>query len=357
MRILNTESFKRIAPGLRENPANLHAQMEVRLSPDTAAMFARYTLQPSRSSAQWSVSLPEENLLRPFSEASELEKDQISMAIKHAHAELQRVYPTLVDKIMEVPDQEAIFFCAHGPSVRVVLSQWGFHRIDKKVPTGIIHLCLERATHLTDNPVIVRIVNADGSPAASRSCALLIFNHEVNFTTDEAGCYNCGHLKVGTKFRVELPDGTRSEVMTVEQGRDFYEIRLAMETALTVRVQEDDGTPLSGCRVCFEGQDKWTDSQGEAVFGPLAYEGPRVVSVSADGFTPVEHNLVVEPEQNVVTFIKEGVVPPPPPPPPGDEVQVQVLDKKGVPQCGMRVNVFCRKGVEDTVTDSEGWLP
>lgn len=365
MRILSTESFKRIAPLLRENYANLHAQMEVRLSPDTAAMFARYTLQPSRGGAQWSVSLPDEDRLRPFSEASELEKDQISMTIKRALGELKGVFSAQADKIVEVPDPEAIFFCTSGSRMQVVLTQWGFRRINQKVGTSIIRLCLERADSLTDSPVVLRLVNADGSPAADKDFALLVFNNEVPFTTDAAGCFNAGHVKVGAKFRVELPDGKKSEPFTVEQGRDFYEIRLAMETTLTVRVQDQEGTGLKGYRVSFEGESKETDGQGEAVFGPMDYDGSRVVSVSADGFQPQEHTLVADPAQNVVVFTRTPAIidsdegdddPQPPFPPTKGEIRVQVVDKKGVPQCGMRVKVFCRKGFENAVTDSQGWI-
>lgn len=370
MRILTTESFKRITPLMRENYANLHAQMEVKLSPDTAAMFARFTMQPSQGGAQWSVSLPDEDRLIPFTQASELEKDQISMAIKRAHAELRKAFPTLADKIVDVPDPEAIFFYTSGPRVQVVLTEWGFRRVRQQAATGIIRLCLERADVLTDSPVMIRMVNADGSVAANKEYTILIFNNEVSFTTDAAGFYNAGHVKVGTQFRIETPEGKKSEPFTVEKDREVYEVRLAMETSLTVHVQDKDGTGLKGIPALYNGESKPTDGQGNAVFGPLDFDGPHVVSVGAEGFAPVEHTLVADPEKNVVTFTllpkleekpageekkEEGELPPPPAPP-GDMVRVQVLDKKGRPQCGLPVRVYCQMGFEDTVTDAEGWI-
>ena len=93
MRILTSESFKKITPLLRDNYGNLHAQMSLKLPPDMASMFAHFTLQPSNGGAQWSVSMPDEEHLQPLSKASDLERDQISVAIKRLAAQLNSTSP------------------------------------------------------------------------------------------------------------------------------------------------------------------------------------------------------------------------------------------------------------------------
>lgn len=362
MRILHSESFKKITPLLRDNYGNLQAQMSLKLPPDLAAMFARFTLQPSSGGAQWSVSIPEEDELRPFSQASDLERDQISIAIKRVAAALHGAFPAQADKIIEVPDNDSIFFAYSGRRILVVLTQWGFRRVHSQTNTSIIRLCLERAEGLSNAPVTLRLVNSDGTPAANKDCELLVFNNEVPFTTDDMGLFNVGHLKTGALFRVRFPSGDVSEAFTVEDGREFYDIRLQMLTALTVNVVDNNGIPRPGVTTYFNGRTAVTDDSGAAHFDDIPFSGKKKVEVQADGCVPGSLTLCAEADDNVITL--SPVQPPQPPeekeepanPDPPQQVRVQIVDKKGRPQGGLPVMVYCQRGYEGLTTDRDGWI-
>jgi len=362
MRILHSESFKKITPLLRDNYGNLQAQLSLKLPPDMAAMFARFTLQPSSGGAQWSVSIPEEDELRPFSKASDLERDQISMAIKRVAAELHRAFPAQADKIIEVPDNDSIFFAYSGRRMLVVLAQWGFRRVHSQTSTSIIRLCLERAEGLSDAPVTLRVINSDGTPAANKDFVLLVFNNEVAFTTDDMGLFNVGHLKAGSQFRVRFPSGDVTEAFTVEQGREFYDIRLQMLTSLTVNVVDLEGNPCPGVTTYFGGRTAVTDEAGAAHFEDIPFSGKKEVEVQADGCAPGSLTLQAEADENVITL--SPAKPPQEPekpeektnPEPPQQVMVRIVDKKGRPQGGLPVMVYCQQGYEDLTTDSDGWI-
>lgn len=300
MRILNSESFKKITPLLRDNYGNLHAQISLKLPPDMAAMFAHFTLQPSTGGAQWSVTLPEEDELQPLSKASDLERDQISVAIKRLSATVAKEFPAQAAKIIEVPDNDSIFYCYNGSRLQVVLTQWGFRRVRAQKDISVIRLCLERAEVLSDSSVTLRIINADGSPAANQDFVLLIFNNEISFTTDAMGLYNVGHLRCGSKFRVQLPTGAVSDAFTVDKDREFYDVRLPAPPKPEPE-PEDEPTKEP--------------------------EPPKEPEPQPDS----------EPE-------------------PSFPVRVRILDKKDRPQGLMPVTVYCQRGYEQLVTDRDGYI-
>lgn len=370
MRVLSTENFKHISPLLRENYANLHAQMEVRLTPETSAMFSKFTLQPSTGGAQWSVRLPEEDSIRPYAEANEEERDQISMAIKRADTELKKVFPAIANKLVEVPDEASIFFYTRGNKLCVVLAQWGFRRINSSVNTSIIKLCLERAERLTSIPVKVNLKASDGTPLANQEFTMLIFNREVSFTTDGEGNFDAGMVREGTAFRIERADGEKSEAFTVSPGQEVYEVVFNTDTSLTVRIEDENGQPISGMNTMFGDETKPTDENGEAVYGPIPYSGDVKVTVSAEGFEPVEKTLEADPKKNVVVFtcrppqpeeLPEPELPEEPeeqevPEQKNKDVRIRVVDKHGFPQANLPVKVLCQKGFEETTTDNDGWV-
>lgn len=362
MKILKTESFSRIVPLLRENYGNLHARLALKLPPQTARMFARFTLQSSQGGAQWTVNMDCENSLRPYSAANPLERDQISMVLKQAQADVRKSFGMqgeMMEKLLNVPEQDCIFFAParSGKLPVVVLTEWGFRRVQAAAGENVLKLCLERAAAMSDAPVEIYVGYSDGSPAADRDFRLCIFGNEIPFTTDSAGLYSPGHLVTGKEFEVRSADGSVSAPFVVEQGKTRYDVIMTKTTALTVRVLQSDGaTPVPGVEAMADGATALTDDKGEAHFGPYAYDGPRQLTVSADGVMPVSHTLSADPEANIVVLTMPEPEPEveAPPAPETPEVVIRILDRKGVPMAGMPVKILCKKGYEETVTDASG---
>lgn len=357
MRILTTESFSKITPLLRDNYANIHARLALKLSPDVADMFSRFTLQPSNGGAQWSVNLPDEDKLHPLADASEMEKDQISMALKRAAAEVNRQFPQMAEKLLTVPDSENIFFCRRLTGILVVLSAWGFRRVKASGSTPVIRLCLERAEQLTDNEVDLKIIYTDGTPVADQEFSMLIFNNEVPFATDSAGMYHAGHIRTGKTFTIQSADGLKSAPFVVEKDRTVYEVVLDKTTTLTVHVSNADNTPAANIDTYCDERHISTDRTGNAVYGPDIFSGGQVVTVGASDLPPVSHTLRENPADNIVSFSlppkekideheKGGIT--------DARICVKVVDKHGAPQCDMPVKVLCQKGFEESVTDHNG---
>lgn len=364
MKILSTESFSRITPLLRENYGNIHARLALKLPEQTARMFSRFTLQPSKGGAQWSVNLDCENNLRPFTEADPLQRDQISMVLKQAQADIRKAYGAqadMMEKLLNVPGEESIFFAPTRPGRLpvVVLAAWGFRRVQAAAGESILKLCLERASALSDTPVEIYVGYTDGTPAAGKDFTLSIFGNQIPFTTDENGIFAAGHVMVGKEFEVRSADGMVSAPFTVQSGRSRYDVMLRKSTSLTVRVVKADGeTPVAGQSITVDGQTLLTDEAGEAKFGPYTFEGPRNIEILPEGLSPVTHTLQEDAEKNlvVITLAPEIVeeepeeVPEAIPP----HVVIRVLDKKGTPLAGMPVKIFCRRGFEEQTSDAAG---
>ncbi len=366
MRILTTETFKKIVPLLRENYGNLHAQMALKLPPSVAEMFANFTQQAVNATGQWSVTLPYESELQPFTRASEIEKDQISIAIKQAGEALRKAFPAMADKLIEVPDADSIWFAPTPAGVRVVLTQWGFRRVKSAGGISIVRLCLQRAETLSNVPVRLLMKYSDGSLAAGKDFTLLILNTELPFTTDGAGTWSAAHIKVGAQFRVEAPDGTKSAAFTVEPDRELYEVVMDRHTTLTVMVLDANGIPVPGVETLCGGERRPTDGAGRAVFDSLVVG--RNVQVSATGFEPVEVTLLAEPDKNLVEFRLPPVTDggdddkkdddrhdgdTAGPDPTGD-VCLLLQDKHGLPQANLPVQVLTARQTLNLMTDATG---
>lgn len=357
MKILTTESFNKIIPLLRENYSNIHARLALKLSPDTADMFSKFTMQPSKGGAQWSVNIPEEETLRPMSEASEFEKDQISITLKKACAEVRQAFPSLVDKLFTVPDIDSIYFCRRGHRTLVILTAWGFRRVNTTDKTSVIRLCLDRAEELTNCEVDIKVSYTDGTPAADTQFRLHIFNNAIPFTTDSDGLFHPGHIIAGKSFVVESKDGIRSQSIMVEKDRSLYEVILDKTTKLTVHVEQANGTPAPDITALYDGRELKTDKNGNAIFGPDIFSGEKNIVVSINDMPPVSHMLKEDPQENIINFIlpKNDNTPPEPPEEKGP-VSIKIVDKHGCPQCGMPVKIMCKKGYEETVTDNNGMV-
>lgn len=353
MKILTTESFKQIKPLLQENYSNIHARLALKLSADTADMFSKFTLQPSNGGGQWSVNIEEENNLRPMSEASEIEQDQISIALKRASAEVRQAFPSIADKLMTVPDADCIFFYRRAGRIQVILTAWGFQRTKTSQGTPVIRLCLERAETLTDNEVDIKISYSDGTPAADKQFRLHIFNNIIPITTDRQGIFHAGHIRAGKQFSIEYFDGFRSNAITIEKDRSLYEVILEKTTSLTIHVEHANKTSAHNISTLYNDRQEHTDANGNAVYGPYLFTGEHQVSVTVNGDIVVSHILKENPEENIINVTlppeRKIILDPWPP-----HVSIKIVDKHGIPQCSMPVKVLCQKGYEETFTDENG---
>lgn len=311
MKILTTENFNIIVPLLRENYGNVHARLAQKLSPDAAAVFSKFTMQPSRNGAQWSVSFPEEGDLKPMTEASEAEKDQIALVLKRVAAEVRQHFPAIESKLLQVPGEENIFFTMRRNRPVVVLTAWGFRRGKSTVGTNTIGLCLDRAEGLSDDPVMLKITYSDGSLARKEDFLLRVFNNEVPFTTSGVGTFDAGYVPAGQQFTVCDAKGEQCVgPFTVGNGQSMYDV------VIPVPVPEPEPEPE-----------------------PKPEPKPE---------PPVPVPPVTEPEPEPEP---EPVVPVEPV---TGYVYIKLVDKKGRPLAGYPVKIYCQKGFEEATTDGEG---
>lgn len=371
MKILKTEKFGKITPMLQENYGNLHARMGLMLPEGVARMFAKFTMQAAGGGAQWSVSEDWEEELHPYGEATEMERDRVSLELARAQGALQQKFPAMADKLLHVPDEQNIF-CHTDPlgQTHVVLTAWGFRRNAREQVTNVISLALDRGVQMTDGDVHIQVVYNDSTPVADATGAVFFMGNEIPFTTDGAGLFCLGRVRTGKTFTVCLDEGGKSEPFEVTKDRTHYQVRVQKYTsAVAVAMEADRTTPVPGVAVTLGDKTLYTESEGEALFPDIPYEPGRTLHFTAPGFTEAAIPLCADAAQNRATLYRKtrcpgpdaepGPVPPPEPPvPTADKVCLHLVDKSGKPLGSHPVKVMCRKGFEQTVTDSMGriWL-
>lgn len=300
MKTLATDTFKKIRPLLEGNYANIHARLGLKLPTQAAAVFSQFTLQPSKGGAEWGTDVSGAEQFAPLSAASPAERQAVNRVLKSVHAEVKKSFPREADKLMQVPDEESILFAPDGSGgVRVLLTRWGFRRVASAGSVNVMRLCLDTPDPAQSEHVEIQVLNADGTPSAQAPYTLHILGKELPFTTDDEGRWSPGDVVVGKSFQVSGADAFTSPVLTVQSGRQIYDITLPAppETEVVEEVKE------------------------------------------------------VEPE-----VVEEVKAEEPPEPPAEPLLKLRIIDSKGRPITGQLVKVMCQKGYEEQTTDADGFI-
>ncbi len=367
MIILSEESFSRIEPLISDDYKRTRSRLALLLQPDECEIFAGVDLLPNRG--KWMTDAQ----VRPYADASQVEREQIAAFLEEKRTSITS---RLADKLpyaadlFKIPDENQIFWYKDATgSVRVVLSQWGFRRINQKGDTDVIEFLISQPRTMSIEEVTFRAIYSDRQPMASTPFGLNIFNNSTSFTTDANGEHFIGKVPVGQHFEVAPEEGATTR-FDVTAGRQIYELIVDRFTDYAVTVVGQHNTPVPNYPITIDGHPFTTDESGRVTVKGVKLTGNDSITVDAEHGQQTAYPLVGEASENNFVYRvtlpekepkeekkEPDIVPPTPPTPePAKPVRVRILDIDGSPLDNVTVYLDQPGGKTiSAVTDSEGY--
>ncbi|MCM1520075.1 MAG: hypothetical protein NC098_04760 [Lachnoclostridium sp.] len=363
MRLLSEESFSRIEPLIADDYKRTRSRLALLLSPQDCEVFAQVDLLPNRG--KWVADVPGQ--LMPYSEASAAEREQIAAYLedkKRAIAAAIGDKVPYVNDLFRIPDENQIFWFKDSTgNVRVVLSQWGFRRINAPGDVDVIEFLISQPRTMSICEVVAKGVYSDGQPYACQPITLSIFGNTSEVKTATDGTYFIGKVPMNKEFSITA-DGQIYDFVT-SADRESYDFIVNRYTGWSVRVVGQKGESVANYPVKINGRDCMTDADGIIAADNVMMTGDDRLQVEAEYGEPMEYTLSPVRENNdfeyrVTLPVKEEVKPPlppvPPEPPVKKPVRVHLLDLDGSPLDFVDVFIDQPNGTTVTATtDADGW--
>lgn len=309
MKILSTESFKKIEPiiPMSENYSNVHARLRQRLTTEESEFFARPDFPvPNMGSWTTDVNVP----MRSYADADDMDKAQIAQYIEDMKG---RILPKLTEmkyaeSLFCVPSEKQIhWYRDAGDTLHVVLDQWGFKYFRQSKSENIIDIILCMPRNIEQEDIRVRIIYSDDMPATGAVFTLHILNNEKKITTDDAGVYNIGKIYAGKTFSVSDERGKRVD-FEVEKGKSEYQAQFDLYTSYTVKVVNQYDEPLTGFELSVDDADMTTDDNGMVCCDDILLTNGRQLNVYSSKGGSCTYVLQRDAEQNNFIYKIEEVV-------------------------------------------------
>lgn len=366
MNILSQESFSRIEPLIADDYKKTYSRLKLMLGADDVDIFARVDVLPNQG--KWWTDVMAQ--VKPFSAASALEKEQIAAYLedgkRRISAQLAEKLP-YVDTLFRIPDENQIFwYVDQAGRIRVVLSQWGFRRINQPGDVDVIEFLIAQPRTMTVVDSTIRIMWSDGNPVADTNFGLTIFNNSTNFTTDANGEHFLGKVPAGQHFEVTAQDGKRWPFDS-QEGRETYDITIDRLTSWSITVLDQDGNTIAGFPLKINGDGMATDENGKIAAHNVRLTGGDTLTVTDSEGAEQRYALSPAAEDNNFTFRieiekekpEEPVIPTPPAPAPAapkKPVRVRILDIDGSPLDNVEVFIDQPGGTTlSAMTDADGY--
>lgn len=362
MIILSEESFSHIEPLISDDYKRTRSRLALLLRPEECEMFAGVDLLPNRG--KWMTDAQ----VRPYADASQIEREQIAAFLEEKR---QSITAALADRLpfaadlFKIPDENQIFWYKDPTgNVRVVLSQWGFRRINQKGDADVIEFLISQPRTMTIEEVTFRAIYSDRQPVADKQFGLNIFNNDTSFNTDANGEHFIGKVPVGQQFEVTPEDGNATK-FEVTAGRQTYELTVDRFTGYTVTVVGQNNTPVPNYEITIDGRQYTTDADGRVAESGVKLTGNDSITVDAEHGQQVAYPLNSDQENNNFVYRvtlpekkqeEEKVVPPGLPEPEAKPVRIRILDLDGSPLDNVTVFLDQPGGKTiSAVTDGEGY--
>lgn len=171
------------------------------------------------------------------------------------------------DDILNAPSTSEIFArFRHGELVDVILAQWGCKDYRRKDTYNPITVAIERARKGIVDPVAIKVKYEHGEIAKN---ADLLFEYDTNRArsceTDNQGVFNFGRARVGSSITIKTPDERASATVYVDEGKNDYELTMALFTDVEIRVVNLKGEPVPNVEIKWDylEDDKFFRTNGE----------------------------------------------------------------------------------------------
>lgn len=371
MRILSKESFSVVQPLMSENYANLFSRLSLKLPPELAACFARYTMLPAHNAGQWSIDRDDEDEFRPISQATPPQRMAAADRLKALSEAITRSgIVSEPKKLLSVPDDSNIFFHQlHDGTVEIVFTQWGYRKIGTASTVDNISLLINGNDKRERADVNLRILWSDELPVVSTPVKVNIYGSSFERTTDEEGVVHLGSVAAGETVTVEV-EGHPATKLHVDAASHDYIITLPYRVDATVLCLDSNDKPVQ-TTININGKPHTTDEEGVCILHDILLEKDTQLNVDFNGRNATKFKLNRDSALNNFKYQipspppieeEEDIVPPPiTPDPPIDididnklDVSIRVVDKKGRPMSYASVKIMLRKGVQTAVSDADG---
>lgn len=378
MKILSSESFSHIVYLIQgQNYANIYAHLCLQLDKRESDLFAKIVLLDN--SAQW---LAEEHDYQQYTVATAQEKEEIAFYIDNIkESVLQKLAnKSYTNELFRVPSEDHIFWYRDvDGKIRVVLTQWGFSRVNAGRDVDIIDFILNQPRILTQQDVIVHVDYSNGEPANEMPLDLTVFGNTKPVTTDGDGNYSLGKMFGGTSFVIADNKTNKRVEFVVENSNNVYNAIFDLYTDYSVTVLNQKDEPKRLFDIFINEESFKTNDEGKVVVEniPLLSKDTSIVVV-AESVSPSVYKLNRDKVLN--DFIYRVPDKPQPTPSPSDDdtsgtivsdskkkdedmkpdsekqVKIHLLDYDGKPLPNLEVSVDTRNGKLTGVTDAEGYV-
>lgn len=378
MKILSSESFSHIVYLIQgQNYANIYAHLCLQLDKRESDLFAKIVLLDN--SAQW---LAEEHDYQQYTVATAQEKEEVAFYIDNIkESVLQKLAnKSYTNELFRVPSEDHIFWCRDvDGKIRVVLTQWGFSRVNAGRDVDIIDFILNQPRILTQQDVIVHVDYSNGEPANEMPLDLTVFGNTKPVTTDGDGNYSLGKMFGGTSFVIADNKTNKRVEFVVENGKNVYNAIFDLYTDYSVTVLNQKDEPKRLFNIFINEESFKTNDEGKVVVEniPLLSKDTSI-AVVAESVSPSVYKLNRDKVLN--DFIYRVPDKPQPPPSPSNDdtsvtivsdskkkdedmksnsekqVKIHLLDYDGKPLPNLEVSVDTRNGKLTGVTDAEGYV-
>lgn len=253
-----------------------------------------------------------------------------------------------VDDILNAPSTSEIFArFKHGELVEVTLAQWGCKDHRRNDAYNPITVAIERARKGKVDPVAIKVKYEHGEIARN---ADLLFVYDTNSArpckTDDQGIFNFGQAKVDSSITIKTPDERASATVYVEEGKNDYELTLALITDVEIRVVNLKGELVPNVEIKWDylEDDKFFRTNGE---GKIYHED---VEYTSEPFTLSYNNQTkdyyLNKEKNQVDFQIDDSV--------STDCIITVVDENGVSVENYSIDVDYQEENTTYNSDSSG---
>lgn len=356
MQLLSEESFSVIEPLLSDDYKRIRSRLALLLGAADCEIFANIDMLPNRG--KWLTDAPSH--LRPYADASPVEKEHIAAYIEDAKARLEpkiAAHIPAAASLFRVPDEKSIFWYTDAQgNTKVVLAQWGFKRTVDPGDVDVIEFLIAQPRPLSTVSVTIEVVYTYGAPLAGKQFMLNIFNNTHTFVTDASGRYYVGEVKAGLKFEVLDAEGKFLAIFEAESGKDIYKVEINKMVSFKIKVIDRNNEPVADYMLTANGQQLTTNADGEIPEMHVIYRQGYTLEVKSEKGPDATFELSPdEPNEFIYHVDLPEVKKPEPPRPEPRKVKVRILDIDGTPLDGVEVFIDQPGGTTiSAVSDADG---
>lgn len=276
-----------VLQGQNYNYSALYRSLEKCLGADIEC-FAKYA--DDGTHAIWSSSINGDlEALGSFEDDELVElKKQLRIKLGNVKFKLQGTQlESIGDKLLTVPNDDAIYVSKNGEETKFILTQWGCKTLGLETPT-FEPVPIESIGPTFVN-VRVELKYSDNSSFSEESFLFINQEIEKELETDKEGFFEIGKMRVGTPITIakQLKTELFSETIVIEADKREYTVVVPMYASADIRVINQLDEPIEGFSIQLSAAGKQypgtTDARGHVLIDPVRIDGLQVTVASEAG--------------------------------------------------------------------------